>query len=633
VGSLHRRVRSPRHFPSDRPRDALSGLDTSGRLVAPGAGAAHSRPARLAALLATVALVAFLIPAPALSSQGTALFPESAIRVGMTGVGKTVFVGTRVSDFQVRILGILHNGGPAGDLVLFRASGGAISSVGGLAAGMSGSPVYLGGRLAGAFSYSLEGSDPMVGLFTPVEDMMRDLPSAATVPVGAKTAEIAPVDVAGTMVHRITVAASSAGAPRPGPGALVAVPAVTPLFVSGLGAREQAALAQFFAPMDVIPMVGGSSIDLPVSLPLDPGSAISVAVMRGDIGQYAVGTLTYRDGDRILGFGHPFTNVGSSNYLLTNASILQIVRGTDRNIKIGAAGPGVGIVSEDRPAAIAGMVGRLPRMFGVRVLVTDGETGAARRFTFQVVPDKVLVPTLVTLGAQGVIERALNRSGAGTADVRMILRARGLDTPIVRVNRFFSSSDIAARALTETSAAMRLLFDNDFTDLVPTDVEMDVQVTRRQETAVIAAADVAERSIPGGATIHVHVTIRPFRGEAIAKDVALAVPATFVPGPALLVIRAGVGVETDTAAPAAAGGTPGNLTPPPETARTLPEAVDAFEHQEEHTDLVVELVGGREAPTDAAAGPGAGRPVASATTPWVLAGRIQVPILITESLH
>ncbi len=604
-----------------------------------GRGVTQTRPARWAALVAAAALAGFLIPPAALSSQGTALFPESAIRVGMTGVGKTVFLGTRVSEFQVRILGILHNGGPAGDLVLFRASGTAISSVGGLAAGMSGSPIYLGGRLAGAFSYSLEGSDPMVGLFTPVEDMMHDLPSAATAPAGAKTVEIAPVDVAGATVHRVTVAASAARAPRPGPGAFVAVPAATPLFVSGLGAREQAALTQFFAPMGVVPMIGGSSIDLPVSLPLDPGSAISVALMRGDIGQYAVGTLTYRDGDRILAFGHPFTNAGSSSYLLTNASILQIVRGTDRNIKIGAAGPGVGIVSEDRPAAIAGMVGRLPRMFGVRVRVTDEETGAERRFTFQVVPDKVLVPTLVTLGAQGVIERALNRSGAGTADVRMTLRGRGLDTPIVRVNRFFSSSDIAARALTETSAAMRLLFDNDFADLLPTDMDMDVRVTRRQETAVIAAADVAERSIRGGATLHVHVTVRPFRGEAIVKDVDLVVPATFVPGPALLVVRAGVAADTaaDTAAATPVAIPSGHAlespTPPPETARTLPEAVAAFEHQEQHTDLVVELVGGRLAPADSRSGQEAGIPLTTATTPWVLAGRIQVPILITESPH
>jgi len=594
-----------------------------------GSGVTRGILARWAVLVLAAAFAASAAPVPAASSQGTVLFPESAIRIGMVGVGKTVLVGTRISEFQVRILGILRNGGPAGDLVLFRASGAAISSVGGLAAGMSGSPIYLGGRLAGAFSYSLEGSDPMVGLFTPIEDMMHDLPHAVGGP--AKTVAIAPVDVDGRMVRRITVAASAAQVPSSGDGTLVAAPAATPLFVFGLGAREQEALTRFLEPMGVIPMAGGSSADLPASLPLDPGSAIGVALMRGDIGQYAVGTVTYRDGNRILAFGHSFTNAGPSRYLLTNASILQVVRGTARNIKVGAAGPVVGIISEDRPAAVAGTVGMLPRVFGVRVRVTDADTGAVRQFTFQIVPDKTLVPTLVTLGAQGAIERALNRSGAGTAEVRMVLRGRGIDQAIVRVNRFYSGSDIGARALTEVPAAMQLVFDNDFADVVPTDMDMDVRVTSHQDTAVITAADVGQRSLAPGDTIHVHVTIRPFRGDVTAKDVDLAVPATFVPGPSLLIVRAG---GPGLAPPlGAAAHPPDSPTPAPEAAQSLPDAITAFEQQEKNTDIVVELIGGRVAPTDSGTGADAGRPTATSTTPWVLNGRIQIPVLITGGAH
>ncbi len=564
--------------------------------------------------------------------RGAALYPQSEIRTGMIGVGKTVLLGTRITEFQVRVLGILRNGGPAGDLVLFRASGAAIRSVGGLAAGMSGSPIYFGGRLAGAFSYSLEGSDPMVGLFTPVADMMRDLPPSAAGAGAPRTTAIPPMEVGGAVVRRVTVAASRSRAPRPAPGTLVAVPAATPLFVSGLGAREQAELAEYLAPMDIVPMAGGSSIDLPASLPLEPGGAIAVALMRGDVGQYAVGTLTYRDRDRILAFGHPFANIGPARYLLTNALILQVVRGMERNIKVGAAGASVGIISEDRPAAIAGMLGSLPRMFGVRVHVTDGETGVSRQFTFQVVPDKELVPKLVTIGAQSAIERALNRSGAGTADVQMTLHARGLDRAIVRDNRFYSGTDIAARALTEMPDAMRLLFDNDFADLQPTDMDMDVRVTNEQETAVITSADVAEHTIAAGSTIHVHVSVRPFRGEVSTRDVDLTVPSTFVPGPAVLVVRAGRAAAPPTTT-VGVGAAAAGLTPPPETAHTLLEAVSTFEHQEQQTDLVVELVGGRSAATDTAAGPEAGRPVATATTPWVLAGRVQIPVLVTGEPH
>src|SRR5207244_3500392 len=97
-------------------------------------------------------------------------------------IGKSVILGTAISEFQVTILGVLRNAGPAGDLVLFRASGPAIQASGGLASGMSGSPIYLGGKLAGAFSYSFQFADPMVGLFTPIEDMLQVMPGRAQGP-------------------------------------------------------------------------------------------------------------------------------------------------------------------------------------------------------------------------------------------------------------------------------------------------------------------------------------------------------------------------------------------------------------------------------------------------------------------
>src|SRR5262250_3140595 len=101
---------------------------------------------------AASALGAGLLPKP--GAAAPAIMPAQAIAVGMTGVGKTVIIGTSVVQFDVRVLGILHNAGPAGDLVLFRASGPAIQSVGGIAAGMSGSPIYLEGKLAGALAYT-----------------------------------------------------------------------------------------------------------------------------------------------------------------------------------------------------------------------------------------------------------------------------------------------------------------------------------------------------------------------------------------------------------------------------------------------------------------------------------------------
>jgi len=585
----------------------------------------HVGRARWAAIAAVVVLGTTAPAVPARSAQGPAVLPVSAITVGMTGTGRTVLVGTRLSEFQVRVLGILRNAGPAGDLVLFRASGPALQSAGGLAAGMSGSPIYLGGRLAGAFSYSFQASDPFIGLFTPIEYMLRDLPRTAAVP-STRTVAIAPLRVGGQVIRHITVAASRRAVVRTAPGTLVAVPAATPLFLSGLDDAARASLAQVLEPMGVEPMAGGSSAALPPSMPLEPGSAIGVALLRGDIGAYAIGTLTYRDGNRLVAFGHPFMNLGPATYALTNATILQTVRGLSQNIKVGAAGAVVGVITEDRPAAVGGTIGVLPRLFGVVVRVTDDDSGVSRRFVYQVLPDKTLAPALVTLGAREAIERALNRSGAGTAEVTMTVRGRGLPDAITRDNRFYSASDIAGQALSEVPAALRLAFSNDFTDVLPTDMEMDIHVTSRQETALITAADVATRVVAPGELLHVRVTVRPFRGEPETRDVTVTVPADLPPGPALLVVRAG----TTTVLPN--GGTVPAAGPTPPVAGSLTEAIRLFEQQERHTDIVAEILT-TAVPPGAQTGPGAGRISSTLTTPWVLDGRIPILLRIGGVAH
>ena len=582
-----------------------------------------------AALIAAVALGAALPAGPARAAPDPALLSVSAITAGMTGVGRTVFVGTRVSEFQVRVLGILRNAGPAGDLVLFRASGKALEGTGGLAAGMSGSPIYLGGRLAGAFSYSLQASDPYIGLFTPIEYMLRDLPQSGALPASRTGAIAPPVRVAGRLISRITVEESARAARPPIPGSLVAVPAATPLFLTGLDDRGQTSLAELLAPRGVVPMTGGSSAALPPSTSLEPGSAIGVALIRGDIGGYAIGTLTYRDGNRLVAFGHPFMNVGPSSYPLTNAMILQTVRGLSQNIKIGAAGSVVGMVTEDRPAAIGGSFGVLPRLFGVVVRVTDDETGTTRRFVYQVIPDKALAPTLVTLGARGAIERALNRSGAGTARLNMTVRGRGLPDPITRDNRYYSASDIAGQALSEVPAALKLVFNNDFTNALPTDMDLDVHVTSVQETAVITAAEVSDRNVAPGSAVHVRVTVRPFRGAPETRDVTISVPRDLPSGPALLVVRAG-GTSALPGGVAAAA-----IGPTPAPARSLADAISTFEQQERHTDIVAEILTAG-APQAAQTGSGSGdlgRVSTTAATSWVMDGRIPILLRVGGGSH
>jgi SpoIVB peptidase S55 len=548
-----------------------------------------------------------------------ALFPSSQIAVGMTGIGKTVLLGTKISEFPVTILGVLRNAGPAGDLVLFRASGPVIQTAGGLASGMSGSPIYLGGRLAGAFSYSFQFADPMVGLFTPIEDMMKVFPVRTRGPRPG-VYPVTPFSLDGRIVRRVELRAS----PDSGPGAAdtaVAVPAATPLFVSGLGDQATDEMTAALRPMGLLPMAGPGTADLPSTIPLEPGSAIGVALMRGDLSAYAIGTLTYRDGNRILAFGHPFTELGRTEFLLTNATILQTLRAWNHNLKVGASGAPVGTVTEDRPAAVGGTIGVLPRMFGVRVTVRDADQSTSRRFGFQVVASKDLAPILVALGTRGAVERALNRSGEGTAEVRIALRGRGLPRRVERANLFYSGSDISIRALAEVPQALHLLFENDFADVGPADISIDLRITGVRQTGTITEAEFPKGPLQPGGSARVRVTVRPFREAAVTRDVDLAVPSDFPEGPAVLTVRAG-----SIAPPLGPGGTP-PPGPGPVVIRNLADAISMFEDGDKNTDVVVDLVSGAQRPP---LGSSAGPPRVTTrwTSPWVLGGRFQTPIMI-----
>jgi len=585
-------------------------------------GRVCTRLARRAVALAVAAGMLASGQVGAGAATGPALLPAAQITPGMTGIGRTVILGTRIAEFQAHVLGVLRNAGPAGDLVLFRASGAAIQGAGGLAAGMSGSPIYIGGRLAGAFSYSFAFADPSMGLFTPIEDMLKALPGRETPRSGVYP--VSPFRLGGRLVRRIAFGPPNDG--PAGPDTAVAVPAATPLFVSGLTPSATEALIPALGPIGLVPMAGSGQADLSPEIPLEPGSAIGVALMQGDVTAYAIGTLTYRDDTRVLAFGHPFTDMGKTDFLLTNATIFQTVRGQQRNLKVGAAGAPVGTISEDRPAGIGGTVGRLPRMFGVLVQVHDTDGGTSRRFRFQVVSSKDLTPVLAALGAQGVVERALNRSGEGTAQVGMTMYGRALPHPVVRENTFYSGSDIAARALSEVPQGLHLLFDNEFADLGPSDIELDVRVTGVRQTGTITETEMPQASALPGGTLRVRVTVRPFRESAVTRDVDLAVPSDFPDGPATLLVRAGGAAPSQAGAQ---GALPPSQMQGPALAQNLGDAISSFERGEKNTDVVIELVSGaQQAATSASTRDEAVRPSTRWTTPWVLTGRLQLPVMI-----
>ncbi len=574
-----------------------------------------------------------LAPDALLASAEPPWIDTGDVRRGMRGTGRTVVRGVAVESFDVEALAVMPRAGPAGDLILIRVSGPLIQRTGGIASGMSGSPVYLNGRLAGAIGFGWNFTDHTLGLVTPIRAMSRLLAPGAPVPrqrsglapVAARVPLAVPVTINGATITDVMIAQTFAAAravDTRGGTVLPMAPVASPLLLSGLSPRAAQLLRAELDGLGVLPIETAAGASSDVRAHLVPGSAIGVQLMRGDVNAVAIGTLTYRDGDAVVGFGHQFLNRGRTAYLLTPAVIHEVVRSAVFPFKLGSAGAPIGVITEDRRAGVGGRVGTLPPMVAIRVIVNDRDRSRVGVIGTQVVRDPQLGPLFALSAALDAIDRAMDRVGEGTARVRMTLRGRGLEAPLVRENVYYHPRDIGTASLVELPEALRLLFSNEFVRTGPIDVTLEVDVDGNRQTATITEVAFARARARRGEVAKLQITVRPYQGAVAVHTVEVVVPETFPVGPATLLIRAG-GRPTPEAGLAAL--LSGDANEPPAMSAT--SQLSNFSDRDRNTDVVVELVSG------AARFPGGGDSAAQTvktkiTTPWVVRGRVQVSVTI-----
>ncbi|HHW14180.1 MAG TPA: peptidase S55 SpoIVB, partial [Firmicutes bacterium] len=362
--------------------------------------------------------------------------PLSEVRAGMKGTGLTVVHGTRVEPFAVDILGVVPNAGPAGDLILVRVGGPLMDETGGIAAGMSGSPVYVDGRLVGAVSYGFSFSDHRVGFLTPIEQMLPLVDEARKLDERSRAAKAEEKP----LPEVISVGVDDREAAIPG-----FAPLATPLMVSGADERVFRRLQELVGPLGyrveqgghwpAAATAGGKAEAGPEDEKLVPGSAFGAALVTGDISVTAIGTVTYTEGDYFAGFGHPFLNKGQVALPAGLAEIYQTVQSQEAPFKLGGPRKWLGTLLVDRPTGVAGRSAGLPSGIEVKVQVEDLDRQAPTSFHATVAPDETLATDLVALAALQAMDRGLARLGPGTAEVSLVLRGEGLPGgQIVREN-------------------------------------------------------------------------------------------------------------------------------------------------------------------------------------------------------
>lgn len=546
-------------------------------------------------------------PLPGVSPEDARnILPVSQIKRGMRGYGLTVFHGTRIERFDLEVLGVLKQMNNGKDLILVRIGGGPITKRDtGIIAGMSGSPCYVNGKLIGAIAYGSGYAKEPIGMVTPIADMLeawdKNLP---TRPSGHSSppAELPePVTIGGKIVRKVMIA-------QPGElgdenteisdGVLRMVPLMTPVMVSGLSARGIGKLAEILRPYGVMPMAGpGSKGKENISAELRPGAAVGMSLARGDIDITAIGTLTYRRGNKILAFGHPMLGIGAIDAPLTTAFVDDLISSYRVSFKVASPLKTVGRIFQDRPWSIAGVVGVAPKTIPVVIHVDDQAFHRKKTYRVDVINHPLLASTLLTLVVGEAIYETHSVPGDATAEVEYEVVADEVGT-IKRRNVFFDPTAVDAAAISDLATLLRLLSSNRFYPLDVKSVNVRVKILDKRNTATIERIFVKEREYEPGEEVEVGVVLRPYKQPLITKTFTIRIPATAPDGKLTLLVRGGASfVRSGSIAgilPIEESG--GQSAPQPDTGSELANAdnikqlIQKYLEREKNNDLVVQLL-------------------------------------------
>ncbi len=484
----------------------------------------------------------------------SALMPIDEVRAGMEGVGRTVFEGTEPEEFKVHILGVLRNiNGPQRNLVLARLEGGPLASTG-VIQGMSGSPVYIDGKLLGAVSYSIGAfsKEPIAGI-TPIAEMTETAALAARRPAVRKAAlswPLTPENVAAALraaYDRVRPFADSPGdvqafgLPSADGGRVGALlrPIATPMIMSGFAPRTASLLTGPFEDAGFAPVLGSAGSAVRNSADsgkparaLQAGDAVGVGLMNGDLEVGATGTVSYVDGKHVYAFGHPFLALGPTAFPMTRARVYSLLPSLMTSFKISEMGEVIGTFQQDRATAIAGTLGPGPEMIPVRITL-ESQRGLRKTFTFNVVDDQLFTPLLTYVSVFNTIGSYERQMGAATYGIKGVARVKG--QPDIAIEDIFAGDNAVAGAAAAVAGPVTYLLTNDLEKVDLKDVEITLTSFEEPRIATIERVWLDEVRPRAGRTVPLKVLLRSYRGEEEVKTVPVDIPANAPSSVSLLV--------------------------------------------------------------------------------------------------
>jgi hypothetical protein len=475
----------------------------------------------------------------------TRIFPVADLRPGMVATGRTVFEGDRLDEFKAHILGVLRNViGPRRNLILARLEGGPLANTG-VIAGMSGSPVYIDGRLVGAVSYSLGqfSKEPIAGI-TPFDEMLE----AATLPGPRR--QLARVELQ-TPITQDTLRAAlsqafawtrpfadspndvqllggaSLNASLNGGIATLLRPIATPITLGGFDTTVADPIASAFRDRGFVPVMAGGFAQQDASAapprPLRPGDPIGVALMSGDLELGATGTVTEVDGDRVYAFGHPFYGLGPTAFPMTRAHVHVVLPSLISSMKIASTGDVIGTVLQDRATTIAGTLGAGPSMIPV-TLNLQAARGTKKTFKMAMVRDQLFTPLLAYLSILNTLTSYERENGVASYAVRGTAQVK--NHAALAFEDLFSGDQPSVGAAASVVTPINVLLRNSFEDVEIDALTLDIDASEQSRSATLERVWLDGTRVKPGSTVNIKMLLRSYRGEEIVKSLPVQVPAS-----------------------------------------------------------------------------------------------------------
>ncbi len=481
-----------------------------------------------------------------LAGQTPEFYPLEQLKPGQKGYGRTIFQGTKVENFDFEVLGVLENWGPKQNLILIRVSGEQFKRTG-IFAGMSGSPIYIDDKLVGAVAYAFPWAREAIAGVTPIREMVdvfKENQPFTVRPSGSRNAQdlLKPVHTQiSALLPRSPMGqgglALSAGS-TPVAGRLR--PIGTPLNVSGFTPGAIRYFEEAFQAMGLVPVRG---IGTPHSnhydaTPLEPGSTISVQLVRGDVNLSASGTVTHVSGKKIYAFGHPFMGMGYTDMPFNSAAVLTIIPHLDTSQKVSATTGFVGSIRQDRATGIMGISGEEPELLPIRLKVRTSRN-EEREFKYEAVMDTFLTPFLLTLTVYNSILTSERAIGDQTLQVKCTISVEG-QTDVEFENSVSDVTSTSVLAAVTAASPVHFLLNSGFDNLKMQGINIEVKAQEEAKKARLEKVWQDKLEARPGEELNLTVFLRKPNGETMTERYPVKIPEDITPGPLKIVVGDGV---------------------------------------------------------------------------------------------